>query len=89
VRGASAAAGGKSIIACHSTAAKGAVSRIVARLDGPVTTPRNDVQYVVTEHGWANLRGLSADQRARAMIALAAPQFRQMLEADARAMGLI
>ena len=89
VRGASAAAGGKSIIACHSTAAKGSVSRIVARLDGPATTPRNDVQYVVTEHGWANLRGLTVDQRARALIGLAAPQFRQALELDARAMGLI
>jgi len=89
VRGASAAAGGKSIIACHSTAAKGTASRIVARLDGPVTTPRNDVHYVVTEHGWANLRGLSVNQRARALIGLAAPQFRQALEADARAMGLI
>ena len=89
VRGASASNGGKSIIACHSTAAKGTASRIVARLDGPVTTPRNDVQYVVTEHGWANLRGMSVDQRARALIGLAAPQFRQALEADARAMGLI
>ena len=89
VRGASASNGGKSIIACHSTAAKGTASRIVARLDGPVTTPRNDVQYVVTEHGWANLRGKSVDQRARALIGLAAPQFRQALEADARAMGLI
>ena len=89
VRGASAAEGGKSIIACHSTAARGTTSRIVARLDGPVTTPRNDLQYVVTEHGWANLRGLTTDQRARALIALAAPQFREGLEAEARAMGLI
>jgi itaconate CoA-transferase len=40
VRGAYASRGGKSIIACHSTAAKGRVSRIVPRLDGPVTTPR-------------------------------------------------
>jgi hypothetical protein len=42
VRGAYASRGGKSIIACHSTAAKGRVSRIVPRLDGPVTTPRID-----------------------------------------------
>lgn len=89
VRGASASEGGKSIIACHSTAARGAASRIVARLDGPVTTPRNDTQIVVTEHGWVNLRGLTADQRARALIGLAAPQFREGLEAEARAMGLI
>lgn len=89
VRGASASDGGKSIIACHSTAAKGTASRIVARLDGPVTTPRNDTQIVVTEHGWANLRGLTVDQRARALIGLAAPQFRAGLEEEARTMGLI
>ena len=89
VRGASASAGGKSIIACHSTAAKGTASRIVARLDGPATTPRNDTQIVVTEHGWANLRGLTVDQRARALIGLAAPQFRAGLKAEARSMGLI
>lgn len=89
VRGASASEGGKSIIACHSTAARGTASRIVARLDGPVTTPRNDTQFVVTEHGWVNLRGLAADQRARALIGLAAPQFRDGLEDEARVMGLI
>ncbi|MNU50109.1 Succinyl-CoA:coenzyme A transferase [compost metagenome] len=89
VRGASASEGGKSIIACHSTAARGTASRIVARLDGPVTTPRNDTQIVVTEHGWVNLRGLTADQRARALIGLAAPQFREGLEAEARTLGLI
>ncbi|MFZ4166406.1 acetyl-CoA hydrolase/transferase family protein [Brevundimonas sp. NPDC058933] len=89
VRGASASTGGKSIIACHSTAAKGTASRIVARLDGPATTPRNDTQIVVTEHGWANLRGLTVDQRARALIGLAAPQFRAGLKAEARSMGLI
>ena len=89
VRGASASQGGQSIIACHSTAAKGTASRIVARLDGPVTTPRNDTQIVVTEHGWVNLRGLTVDQRARALIGLAAPQFRAGLEVEARALGLI
>jgi len=89
VRGASASPGGKSIIACHSTAAKGTASRIVAKLDGPVTTPRNDTQIVVTEHGWVNLRGMTVDQRARALIGLAAPQFRAGLEAEARTMGLV
>ncbi|WP_292033822.1 MULTISPECIES: acetyl-CoA hydrolase/transferase family protein [unclassified Brevundimonas] len=89
VRGASASPGGKSIIACHSTAARGTASRIVAKLDGPVTTPRNDTQIVVTEHGWVNLRGMTVDQRARALIGLAAPQFRAGLEAEARTMGLI
>ena len=89
VRGASMSKGGKSIIACHSTAAKGKVSRIVAKLDGPVTTPRNDVQWMVTEHGAVNLRGLTDGERARALISIAAPEFREGLEADARALGLI
>jgi itaconate CoA-transferase len=48
VRGAFASRGGKSIIAATSTAAHGQFSRIVARLDGPVTTPRIDTHYVVT-----------------------------------------
>jgi itaconate CoA-transferase len=89
VRGAHASDGGKSIIACHSTAAKGAASRIVARLDGPVTTPRNDTHIVATEHGWVNLKGLSTDQRARALIGLAAPQFRDELTRSAVEQGLI
>ncbi|MFN3838934.1 MAG: acetyl-CoA hydrolase/transferase family protein [Brevundimonas sp.] len=89
VRGAYGSDGGKSIIACHSTAAKGTASRIVARLDGPVTTPRNDTHIVVTEHGWTNLKGKSTSERARALIALAAPAFRDGLSAEARAQGLI
>jgi itaconate CoA-transferase len=88
VRGAYASQGGRSIIACHSTAARGTVSRIVARLDGPVTTPRNDVHIVVTEHGHANLKGLTTAERARALISLADPQFRDRLERDAREAGL-
>ncbi len=89
VRGASRSKGGKSIIACYSTAAKGTVSRIVPRLDGPVTTPRNDVQWVVTEYGAVNLRGLTDGERAAALIELAAPEFREGLKAEATAMGLI
>lgn len=79
VRGAAGSRGGKSIIACSATAAKGKVSRIVATLDGPVTTPRNDVHYIVTEYGCADLRGKTLTQRAEAMIALAHPQFRDAL----------
>jgi len=89
VRGAWASAGGRSIIACHSTAAKGTVSRIVARLDGPVTTPRNDVHIIVTEHGRAELKGKSDAQRARALIAIADPRFRDELERAAREAGLV
>ena len=57
VRGAFASKGGKSIIVCPATAKEGAVSRIVAKLDGPVTTPRNDTHIVVTEYGSADLKG--------------------------------
>ena len=79
VRGARASKGGKSIIACQSTARGGKVSRIVPVLDGPVTTPRNDTQIVVTEYGWADLSGLSLRQRAEALVGLAHPAFRDEL----------
>jgi itaconate CoA-transferase len=84
VRGAYASNGGQSIIACHATAKAGTISRIVPRLSGPATTPRNDVHIVATEYGLVNLKGLSTSERARALIGLAAPQFRDALSADAR-----
>lgn len=89
VRGAYASKGGRSIIACHSTAAKGTISRIVPRLDGPVTTPRNDTHIVVTEFGAADLKGKTLRQRAEALIAIAHPDFRENLAraAHAAAMG--
>lgn len=89
VRGAFASRGGKSIIAARSTAAKGKVSRIVARLDGPVTTPRIDTHYVVTEFGLANLKGLSSMERAKALIGLAHPEFRDELNDAAKKLHLI
>ncbi|MBH0112427.1 acetyl-CoA hydrolase/transferase family protein [Novosphingobium sp. YJ-S2-02] len=79
VRGANASKGGISVIACHSTAKGGSVSRIVPHLEGPVTTPRNDVHWIVTEYGAANLRGKSLRQRAELMIGLAHPRFRDGL----------
>lgn len=79
VRGASASRGGKSIIACHSTAKEGTVSRIVPRLEGPVTTPRNDTHIVVTEFGWVDLKGKSLRERAEALIGIAHPRFREEL----------
>jgi len=79
VRGATASKGGKSIIACQSTAGNGTISRIVPRLDGPVTTPRNDTNIVVTEYGFADLKGKSLNQRAEALIGLAHPKFRNDL----------
>lgn len=85
VRGAFASEGGKSIIACPSTAKDGKVSRIVAKLDGPVTTPRNDTHIVVTEFGSADLKGKSLRERAEALIAIAHPGFREELERSLQA----
>ena len=89
VRGAYASKGGKSIIATGSTAAHGKVSKIVARLDGPVTTPRIDTHIVVTEYGWVNLKGMSSTERAKALIGLAHPQFRDELTEAAKKMFLL
>jgi itaconate CoA-transferase len=84
VRGARASRGGKSIIACASTAKDGAISRIVPALKGPVTTPRNDTQFIVTEYGAAELTGKSLRRRAEALIAIAHPRFRDELAAAIR-----
>ncbi len=81
LRGALASPGGRSIIALPATAKGGTVSRIVPRLgDGTVTSLRSDMDTIVTEHGTAELRGLSLAERARRMIAIAAPRFREELE---------
>lgn len=79
IRGTALAVNGRSIIAMPS-ATKG-ISKIVSRLDdgGVVTTSRCDVDYVVTEYGIAKLRGKTLRQRARALIAVAHPDFRGRL----------
>lgn len=83
VRGAQASPGGRSIITCPSTTPDGKHSRIVLSLEGrPVTTGRADIDMVVTEQGVAELRGCSLDERARRMIAVAHPDFREQLAAD-------
>lgn len=81
LRGARASAGGLPIIALPSTAeVKGERrSRIVSRLSGPATTGRADAAIIVTEHGIADLRGLTLDQRAKALTAIADPAFRDSL----------
>ena len=89
VRGAYASKRGKSIIAATSTAAHGKVSRIVPRLGGPVTTPRIDTHWIVTEFGRANMKGLSSTERARALIGLAHPSFRDELTDAAERQHLI
>jgi len=91
MRGASRSKGGKPIIAMPSKAKGGRVSRIVDTLaegSGVVTT-RADVHYVVTEHGTAYLFGKSLRERARALIAIADPAFRDALEAAARRRRLL
>jgi len=88
IRGAYASRGGKAFLCLSSKYARGAASasRIVARIDdcNIVTTPRTDVMYVVTEYGIVNLKGKSAPERARALIGIAHPDFREDLERAAR-----
>ncbi|MDF2876024.1 MAG: Butanoate coenzyme A-transferase, partial [Sporomusa sp.] len=54
-----------------------------------VTTSRNDVHYVVTEFGVAELRGKTLRERAKALIGISHPDFRSSLMLDAQAKGLI
>lgn len=86
VRGASRSKGGKAIIALPSTAQNGKLSRIVPNLKNGagVTTSRNDVRYVATEFGVAKLYGKSIAERAKALINIAHPDFREDLMAFAR-----
>ena len=67
-------------MALPSVVAKTGATRIVAELSGPVTTARADVDLVVTEHGVARLGGLDLEQRAAALIAVAAPEHREELQ---------
>lgn len=93
VRGAYASQGGKSIICLSSTYERHGQrrSRIVLELTpgNVVTTPRSDMMYVVTEFGIVNLKGKTVPERARAMISLAHPEYREGLERQAREHGLI
>lgn len=81
IRGARLSKGGRSIIAMPATAAKGTASRIVPMLTegAAVTTSRCDVDCIVTEYGIARLRGRTLADRARQLIEIAAPQFRDDL----------
>ena len=93
VRGAYASQGGKSFICLASTYEKRGErkSRIVLNLTpgNVVTTPRTDVMYVVTEYGMVNLKGKTVAERARALIAIAHPDFREHLERQAHEHRLI
>lgn len=87
VRGAYGSKGGKSFMCLASTYDKKGErkSRIVTALTrgNVVTTPRTDMMYVVTEYGMVNLKGRSIAERARALISIAHPDFREELERDA------
>ncbi|HRP67380.1 MAG TPA: acetyl-CoA hydrolase/transferase C-terminal domain-containing protein [Thauera sp.] len=91
VRAANRSKGGKAFIVLPSTAKNDSVSRIAPVLSPGthVTTSKNDISYVVTEHGVAELRGKTAKQRAEALIGIAHPDFRGELRAAARAMNLL
>lgn len=91
MRGAALSKGGKPIIALPSTAGGGTMSRIVPTLrpGAGVTTSRAHVHYVATEFGIANLHGLDLAERARTLIELAHPSYRDDLTRAARASHLL
>ena len=95
VRAAYQSRGGRALLCMPSTYDKGKVggrkSRVVVDLPGGtvVTVPRTDVMYVVTEFGMVCLKGKSVAERAKAMISIAHPDFREGLEREARANGII
>jgi acyl-CoA hydrolase/RimJ/RimL family protein N-acetyltransferase len=90
-RGAARSAGGKPIVCLRSTTENGLESRIRPTLlagEG-VTLVRSNIHYVVTEFGIAYLFGKSVRERAIALIAIAHPDFREGLLAEAQALHLI
>jgi len=90
-RGAMYSEHGAAFVVLPSTAVGGTVSRIRSTLTpgSMVTTLKNTVDHVVTEHGVAELRGRSISQRAAALIAIADPAHRDQLTAEARALGYL
>ena len=91
VRAANRSRGGKSFIVLPSTARGDAISRIVPVLSPGthVSTSKNDINFVVTEYGVAQLRGKSAQQRALELISIAHPDFRAELREQARRLHLL
>ncbi len=91
VRAANRSEGGKAFIVVPATAKADTISRIVPVLahGTHVSCSKNDVNYVITEFGVAQLRGKSVKQRAREMIAISHPAFRDELTQAARRMDLI
>ena len=91
--------GGRSFLALYSTAKvlnkqtgeREEISKIVPQLKpgATVSLQRNDVMYIVTEYGAVNLMGLSVSERAKKLISIAHPKFRDGLTAQAKELGLI
>ncbi|MEC1718220.1 acetyl-CoA hydrolase/transferase family protein [Schinkia azotoformans] len=90
-RGAMFAKNGKGFICLHSTAKNGTVSRIQPQLTprSVVTTSKNDVDHIVTEFGVAKLRGKSISERAKELINITHPDFRDELRFTAKQWGLL
>jgi len=88
IRAANASPGGVSLV-CLPAAVGSKASRIVAGLSGPVATPRSEAGVFVTEFGVADLRGLPLRARVTRMLAIAHPAFREALEREAHALGLL
>jgi acyl-CoA hydrolase len=89
-RGAMYSPGGQAFIVLHATTRTGR-SRIRAQLTpgSVVTTLKNTVDHVVTEHGVARLRGRTLAERARLLIGVAAPEHRDELEREALELGIL
>lgn len=84
--GAALAEEGCGVMTMLSTAKNDTISRIVPTLPvgSVVSIPRNDLHYLATEHGIVNLKGHTVEERARRLISIAAPRFRDELEKAAR-----
>jgi acyl-CoA hydrolase/GNAT superfamily N-acetyltransferase len=90
VRGSNRSKNGKSIIMINATAKDNKESRIVPMLNNTIVTiPREDIRWVVTEFGVANLYGKSTQERALAIISIAHPDFREELLFEAKKMGMV
>lgn len=89
--GAASCVDGKSIIVLESVTKNGKFSKIVPvfKPGTPVSLPRTAIEYVVTEYGVATLVGKCASDRARELIAVAHPKFREELTFQAKEIGIL
>ncbi|MFC6620139.1 acetyl-CoA hydrolase/transferase family protein [Novosphingobium panipatense] len=83
VRAGARSPGGASLMVLSATAKGGTISKIVPSLSGPVTSARSEVDVVVTEFGAAQLKGQALAERARRLVAIAHPDFREELDRTA------